>query len=105
MRLICEAIDAEFFIEVILNPNDIERLQERGQLLGEYIGSLQGIRNFNLFIRKEGVCHWSKEKQQEVEKDFQKTCDEKCTKVNPKNKLSLLRIQKRVEAKRSLRKK
>jgi hypothetical protein len=104
VRLICEELDGTFFIEVILNESDCNNFECHNELLGEFVGDVQGFRNFNLFIRKEQTCHSSKERLPVAEKDFQRTYEEKLMKESPKRKPSLLHTAKlAVERKRRQR--
>lgn len=107
MRIILERVDKEYFFEGILDDNDLENIHDFGGTIGDFFFEIDGLHKINVYLRKEtrsDLCRWSKEKQQEAEKGFQKTSAEKCTKESLKNKQSRLLTQKLVEAKKQLKK-
>lgn len=105
MRVIFEEVDDEYYFEVILSRRDLEHFDTFGGIIGDFIWEGDGIKPMNVYIRKEKEsesCHLSKEKKQAVEKDFQRTLSERCTKVSPKSKPSRSLIRKRAGAKKLL---
>ena len=71
MRVIFEEVDAELFFEVILTAKDVEHFQRFNGIVGYFVWDIGGIREINIFIRKEKdyeTCHLSKEKKQKQEK-------------------------------------
>lgn len=105
MRLIFEEVMSEYFFELVLNGTDLEKLDQIGGLLATYVWEGDGIRDINIYLRKEKdkePCHSSKEKKQVPEKGFLKTSSEKCTKESLRSKPSPSLIAKRVGGKKRL---
>ena len=105
MRVIFEEVEKELFFEVILNSRDVEHFQQFDGIVGDFIWNVNGLREINVFIRKEKeseICHSLKEKKLVVEKDSQKISKEKCMKESRKNKPSLSLTPKREKEKKLL---
>jgi hypothetical protein len=87
VRIIFEEVDSELFFEVILSPYDVERIESYTGIVREYLIDFQGIKNINVFVRKEGqLCHLSKARKQNLKKAFQRIFGEKLPQENHKNK-------------------
>lgn len=53
MRLIFEEVDREYFLEVILDSEDLAKIQESDGVIEEYYWDDRYITDINVFIRKE----------------------------------------------------
>lgn len=56
MRLIWEEVDNEYFLELILNLHDIDKIKEESGLVREFIWPDHPITKINVFIR-QGIQH------------------------------------------------
>lgn len=52
MRIIFEEVEREFFFEVILGAADLERIQDFGGVVGEFLWDIDGIKYINVFVRQ-----------------------------------------------------
>ena len=103
MRLIFEEIDREYFLEVILDCEDLDNLIYSEGVVQEYFWDDRYITDINVFVRKEGIrCHWLKGKKLELEKDSAKIFEEKLTQESLKSRRSPLLIRKRDKGKKRL---
>lgn len=105
MRLIFEEVDREYFFEIILSTEDLEKIKTLGGIIKEYLWGENNIRDINVYIRQEkegAICHSLKVKKQAAEKDFPRTSKEKWKPENLKSKPLRSLIRKRATEKKRL---
>lgn len=53
MRVVFDEVDNELFFEIVLNEIDLEKFTKFNGVVGDFIWNLNGLREINVFVRKE----------------------------------------------------